>query len=566
MMGKGMRFDRDGQDRRYESAPDLMRAFHGGIVVGLLICMVCIQGVGAYHAKYHYDLAIDALHDEGIGMSQPQIWYVAEMDNMVDMVSQCDGYWQIDLNLCPNFDDLADDDIEKNFADHAHFYGLSRYDQFDTGWTRLHEQTYRAVTAAEAEGNTRDLLAVLGMSMHSVQDFYAHSNWAEQSDNGFFTEKGYADDVTWFEVNEEDKNSASGLGLSSENHAKDYPSIQHFDTSYRQAYYASRQWIRMVKSWVSPEFWNDAMDPAIDTSSWGGDWNTVYMKGAWYVGAWGGPASKSYEDLFTFLEGDARLGGVLGGVTASTDENYREVWYRAKQLGSMYIYNQTLPELTPKAHPTALDHIPLRTWLTIQTIEVYQTDCDRFRDIDPLPDDQADFYSIITVRGHAYIQAPIQDHDRLTPDDWVELIPIPSGAEHVTIQYDLYDDDHPVTQDDHCDINPDLGRTSWVERVEVTSTDRVVETNGLRGCLWYGGSQGDGNEAAVRFRYSFHTSADPSAPEADSLQPDSEEPPAPIEEKPWDLFNPIRWLEKISIMNDFLNDIIRFVFGRLIGK
>lgn len=165
------------------------------------------------------------------------------------------------------------EEIEQLFAEKAHFQYYKDNTEMSKEWDRLLEQTYQAVKTSERNHDTRMFLVTLGMSLHTVQDFYAHSTWADLTDSGDFAAKGYEGDVTWFDVLERDKNATSGVFIHSLDHPgihKDFPSRPHFDTSYREAYYASLQWIRLVRSWVSEDFWNEAMNPYISTSDWGG--------------------------------------------------------------------------------------------------------------------------------------------------------------------------------------------------------------------------------------------------------------------------------------------------------
>jgi hypothetical protein len=484
---------------------DSFRAPRWCIVVGLLLCLVCVQGVGAYNSKAHYDLAVDALRDEGVGIDQPQIWYVAMMDNMVDFIGKAketDWDWLIDFAIVPeiswwNLGEYDDDEIEQRLSDKAHFQHFNNYDDLNTEWIRLQEQTYRAVQDAEKRGDEQAFLAIMGMSLHTVQDFYAHSNWPEQTEA-----QGWPDNTTWFQVNESDKNATSRLALNSLDHAaihKDYATRAYYERSYRQAYYASREWIQLMKTWVTPEFWDQAMAPDISTSDFGRDLNKFFWGCASFVGAWSDPYSKSYDDLFTWVT----------SYNTFTDA-YKEPWFQGKMLGWDYLYNMTMPTFTSaEHHPANLPKVDDVRWLVIATTEVEQTDCDVFSDIDPGND--ADFYPKITVRGHTYAEAPDQGEDWVlaTFNGWRENIPLPIDLENVEVRYALWDDDHPVTDDDHCDIVYDYDQKDWVRTLATGEAPQtiygytVVETDGLRDCNFWHLSKGDGDEAYVQFIYWF---------------------------------------------------------------
>ena len=118
-------------------------------------------------------------------------------------------------------------------------------------------------------------MAVLGISLHAVQDFYAHSNWVEDpvAENGRggpgVSSLGYGETPTWFDVPPEvrrqlvgnravytgvkgiprghgnwqsnkNKNLRGGLN-------KDWPGRPKYQEAYVTAYFATRQWIRAVR-------------------------------------------------------------------------------------------------------------------------------------------------------------------------------------------------------------------------------------------------------------------------------------------------------------------------------
>ena len=485
-----------------------------GIVFGILLCLVCIQWASAYAGEYHYDLTSDALKDEGIGIDHPQNAYIYVNNELVDMISIAHDNQAADDYLIPDVFPNSNE-IEGLFSDKAHFQYYPDNANISKEWDRLLEATYLSVKVAENSGDKRELLVTLGMSLHTVQDFYAHSNWSELTDDGSFAAKGYEGDVTWFDVQEKDKNATSGLVIHSMDHAgihKDYPYQSHFDTSYREAYYASRQWIRLVKSWVSEDFWNAAMDPNIDTSTWGGiigediPLYEFFRHILWYSGAWNYDYSESDTMLVLF--------GIDHGFVfpdawhLEHDPEYRTLYSITEDIGYSLLYNQAHFTPTPVAHPETLTKIPDVRWLRIQTYRVKQTDCDYSWDIDPATGNEADFYNKIIVSGHHYyIEAPNQGADDFVPKAWVIHIPLPIEAETVDVRYELWDEDYygdlTVSDDDHCDIVYEYDKVDWEHTLSTASPWTYVNTNGLRDCTWYYGSYGDGDEARVVFSYEF---------------------------------------------------------------
>jgi hypothetical protein len=507
---------------------------HCGVVLGLLLFLLCIQGVSAYGGKPHYDLTIDALRDEG-GFTNEQASYVASMDNMVDMISTAkdgeDGAEYADQYIVPNPYPNSED-IEVLFSERAHFQKPQNYTEMNDEWVRLQEQTYRAVKHAELTNEKAGFLTALGMSLHTVQDFYAHTNWSDKTDNGdFYGGFGESGDVTWFDVPDNiklavaEKTGEYSAGVHADTN-KDYVNRLHYETSYREAYYGSRQWIRMVKSWVDPAFLASATPPmpCADPNPMCGedeaasgcpascDLNDIFMRLFWYTGTWNGPDSKHIVDmgwpigevpldLVNFVVWESGGGGAISRNIFTSDEYYRDFQW-AEFYGSIYLYNQTMPPSTSDAHP-AFAKIPEVRWMKIYTTHVQQTDCDPY-DIEGLGSDEVDFFSRLNVNNHWYTEAVVPEHDDLYPNYWTSLIPVKMDQPQVYLHYEIWDDDNPDrTDDDICDIWQGEDQVAWGNWININSGGTWVETDGLIDCDWLTGSEGDGDEAFAKFIYFF---------------------------------------------------------------
>jgi len=489
------------------------------IVVGLLLCLVCIQGASAYNAKPHYDIAQDALRDEGI--SDPQNYHIAQYDTMVDIITSGHEDSFVDFFFIPHIDDdLPDDWVQCVFSNKAHFQGFTDTAELSTEWDRFQEGTYQSVKAAERNKNPRDLLITLGMSLHTVQDFYAHSNWADLTDERAIAALNlsvdYSGDVTWFDVTESDRNTLGDKLYSNQPHAtlnKDYPSRLHYDTSYREAYYASRQWIRLVKSWVSDDFWNTAMDPQTPHTgnSWGGNWYSLFWIVSSYAGKWTSE-SRNHLDL---------VGLEVQITAAKLNPDFRNLFEYCNPIGVDYLYNTYcpaceslcfdpeypgvdfcpphprvdpgLPPLTDGAHPDQLDRVEKVRWLKIRTWHYVANDAD-------WPLSEADIYSKVYVRGHEYREAPLHDDDERWPR-WEEWIPLPMEAVSVTSRYELWDDDFLLSgTDDPGDLNPIPGEYDWSGTMRAKSPYDLIETQG-------NGDDDTFGPARVSFSYKFYPQA-----------------------------------------------------------
>ena len=121
-----------------------------------------------------------------------------------------------------------------------------------------------------------DILSLLGISLHAVQDFYSHSNWV-----GFPTEKD--DDspyevTTWLDLASQQPPpvrvtkvltgiypDVAGKGTTHNQLNKDNYTRGRWDRAYVSAYVATRQWIRASKAFVEekkPGFWEQCVQGA----------------------------------------------------------------------------------------------------------------------------------------------------------------------------------------------------------------------------------------------------------------------------------------------------------------
>ena len=164
---------------------------------------------------------------------------------------------------------------------------LSNTAGIDREWKR---QMYLARKWLRYAGQKNDpyrVMAVVGISLHVVQDFYAHSNWVE-NESGFYGRGGpgvprvFGDTPTWFDVPPEERAKLTGnravytgvTGVprghghwqSNRNHSlkdglnKDWPGRPKYQKAYVTAYFASRQWIRAMRDWLGNEpLWKRAM-------------------------------------------------------------------------------------------------------------------------------------------------------------------------------------------------------------------------------------------------------------------------------------------------------------------
>lgn len=155
-------------------------------------------------------------------------------------------------------------------------------------WQRLMFLTQKWLRSYSQKNDPLRVLAILGASLHSVQDFYTHSNWVENrsTSRGYggpaIATLGFGDAPTWFDVPPEVRRTLVGdlevftgvKGIprghghwrSNDNRSliaglnKDWPGRPKYQEAYATAYFASRQWIRAARTWLGNEpLWQRAM-------------------------------------------------------------------------------------------------------------------------------------------------------------------------------------------------------------------------------------------------------------------------------------------------------------------
>jgi len=165
---------------------------------------------------------------------------------------------------------------------------LSTIAGIEQEWQRIMYITQRRLRYAGQKEDPVRLLAVIGTSIHTVQDFYSHSNWVEDRNatdgrgGPGVSSLGYGDTPTWFDVPHDVRKTLvgnravyTGVKTIPRGHGnwrtnnntslfdglnKDWPGRSKYQEAYITAYFASRQWLRAMRTWLGNEpLWKRAM-------------------------------------------------------------------------------------------------------------------------------------------------------------------------------------------------------------------------------------------------------------------------------------------------------------------
>ncbi len=269
-------------------------------VLGLFLTPASAQ---AYDTGPHADMTRDALKAEGFSRAAADVgmvnnWFVDYYTNPDD--NPYSGHAGALIGLLRfgfNREDWLHQWVEG--AQRMHFDAgirqtgmpdLSNTAGVEQEWQRLMFLTRKWVQYAGRQNrpDPLEVMAVLGISLHSVQDFYTHSNWVEDPHpepgrgGPGIASLGRGDTPTWFDVPPEVRQGLTGnravytgvKGIprghgnwqSNKNRHlrgglnKDWPGRPKYQESYTAAYFATRQWIRAVRNWLGNEpLWKRAM-------------------------------------------------------------------------------------------------------------------------------------------------------------------------------------------------------------------------------------------------------------------------------------------------------------------
>ena len=256
----------------------------------------------AFDTGPHADMTRDAMIAEGFNRTSADIGMVNNW--FVDYYTNPDknpysGHGNALLALARLIPSLSEDwpDSWVRGAQRMHFDSEKRAPEMpdlatsagvEQEWRRLAHITKERLYEASQKRDPLLVLTAVGTSLHSLQDFYTHSNWVEDATGEFgrggpgLAAQGWGDTPTWFDLPEDVRTSFAGSqtvytgvkGVPREHghwksgdneHLddglnKDWPGRPKFQEAYVAAHFASRQWIRAMRTWLADEaLWARAM-------------------------------------------------------------------------------------------------------------------------------------------------------------------------------------------------------------------------------------------------------------------------------------------------------------------
>lgn len=414
------------------------------LLVASLICWVALALPAiAFDTGHHADLTREVMAEQGFNAAAIE---VAQVEN-----------WLVDYYSSQPTAGLKED------LALLHFDNLFTDAQVENVWNNLAVNTKLAIQQAAEEQNALKIVALSGMSLHALQDFYTHSNWAAlhpgQGD-------GYST-LTWFDATdrtgvytgrydrEGDQPEHGGYdsGLNHDSYVR-----PNWDEAYVFAYAGSRQWMHQIQDWVTevdPDMWSQAVALPLssnDRAALTTDLEAAYRISEWIDvgeqdGHWKGNGSGSNSEFLAFT----------AVWTASSDSIFvdhfkDDRWFEPLIIGLDTGRGPTQP--VPEIRSVPMD----KQAIIVRSLSVEEDDTSFFeRAIDP--NGKADFYANINIAGQRFVEAMQLERASIRPS-WTSLKFVDTTQTTIPIQYELWDEDGGLSGDDDlCDIYPGSGYT-----------------------------------------------------------------------------------------------------------
>jgi hypothetical protein len=437
-------------------------------------------GAQAFDTGPHSDITRDALVAEGFGSTAADVVVVNNF--FIDLYSNSSkipqsGHADTAVSVLGAFFE-NDEKWPKSVLDAANrmHFDASIFDVFKVSraqaeWERLQratDQLLRSIKSGGGGNKEIKLLSTIGIGLHSLQDFYSHSNWIEKQgvagvDGTDWSKLTVGLTPTWFDV---PKLTRDGLNVyigGSSGHKdrphgawntdgnrtmekgvnKDWPGRPGYADSYTTSYFATRQWVRAIRAKLADEaLWNRTIRYANRRN---GELDHD-LKGALEIGMatghWQGqgePCDPSFSlNSCGFRNG---LGGNLIGARSAVNdyfEDRRRTSFRGTFQRLLPVFGQPAPNG---------DLLPITSSQDVQaSTKFVQMRVTSMKSVgvrslgDPTFVDEADMFSRATIAGQHFQSAEINGRDVFSfprpyaPFTFIKAIPAagPAYAEPVT--------------------------------------------------------------------------------------------------------------------------------------
>ena len=451
------------------------------LLVATALLLVMPAPASAFDTGPHTDMTRDAMAAEGFGLTATDVvvvnnWLIDLYFNSTKIPQS--GHAGLKIGIIgsllgprENWPKAVTDGAERMHFD-ASIWDVFDVRQAQREFERLQRATTQAIRSIKADGGPRRearLLAVIGIVLHSLQDFYAHSNWIEQPrvtgvDGPDWSGLTFGHTPTFFDVPEADRNGLNvyigdstfhndrthGAWNTERNKTmeagvnKDWPGRPGYTNAYIAAYFATRQWLRALRPvigddalWSRMQRYSDRRRGALDHDLRGA------LKIGMMTGHWQGQGEPCDLSFSLNVCGDRNgLGGDLIGARNALRDYFDPgivSWPRSGFRTSFRADFESLIPLFGEPKPTG-DLFPLESSQPLQrTTRFVQMRVTSMKGVtllralgDPTPIDRADMFSRATIAGQGFQSGEINGRDSFSFPDPYEpftfIKAIPNGA------------------------------------------------------------------------------------------------------------------------------------------
>lgn len=433
----------------------LCRALSAFVAVSLLGSSPAL----AFDTGPHTDITRDAMYAEGFGRTAADVavvnnWFVDLYSN-ASAVPHSGHAKTINEILAFSYghrehwsQEVIDAAVDSHFD--SHFDSFATTAGLEREWARLRRAVARQARLTRQRDDPRALLSVIGMSLHEVQDFYAHTNWVDGlgspgADGPDWPALAFGHTPTWFDLTEPERAGLSTYAGGTPGHGrvhggwnsdgnrsvltainKDWPGRPGYDNAHITAYFATRQWLRAIRAqigddafWQRAQRWSDRAGAALDHDLWGATWIGMHS------GHWQGQGEPCNPQWSWNVCGDRNgPGGNLLELRAA-NKRYFESWPRSSFRRQ---FEREVPALAQDAagEPLAVaGSRELQRSTRFVRVRVMSYRAGGLSDAGP---DDADLYTRATIDGQRFQSGTINGHDNYrfprpnAPFEWLKAV------------------------------------------------------------------------------------------------------------------------------------------------
>lgn len=394
----------------------------------------------AFDTGPHFDISRDALRAEGFGATATDVvtvnnWFVDLYSNAGSVPHSGHSEWWRTLLGGAYFarEHWSNAVVHGALRSHFDYSGTSTTRRLTTTqevrqeWDRLRRATWTLARKAKTDNDPAELLTLLGTSLHTLQDFYSHSNWIEPQgvvgvDGPNWIAFGQGATPTWFDV---PLDVLSQVNVYSTGHAverrshggwhsddnksletganKDWPGRLGYADAFTTGYFASRQWIQAVRAWVADEaFWTRVQRYANRR----GSALAHDLAGATSISQFSGHWQGQGEPIGSGRSGPGGSLLSLRNATESYFELRRKTAFRRQFEEVIKAFGD--PNATGELGPVEISQPMQRStqFVRLQVLAMKGIGLG-----DTLPADDADMFTRAVIGGQRYLSGEINGHD-----------------------------------------------------------------------------------------------------------------------------------------------------------